>query len=263
MMRPRCEVLDPCLLGRPVHLLHQFATQWREDMNQALELGAHRRYWGALQVEAIRFLRQDSSALDTRWLPQGETAFAIERQLLLALLNQRYGADAPIDTDSPVTATEERLAEALGSQLAEMLARRIDANAPATAPRKARAPATPGPGAWEACIVLSDPYGALRGQCRMALGKDLMMALLRGLAPQRMQAVRPQPVPLATRLQVRLDARLASKDLALGQLFDLRPGDVVPISLDRAAVLLDESCLFTAAVTEHKGKLCLTAFEDA
>ena len=89
-----------------------------------------------------------------------------------------------------------------------------------------------------------------------------MRDLLRGLAPQRAQAVRPQPVPLATRLHVRLDARLASKEIALGQLLDLRAGDVVPISLDRTAVLLDESCLFTAAVTEHKGKFCLTAFED-
>jgi flagellar motor switch protein FliM len=31
----------------------------------------------------------------------------------------------------------------------------------------------------------------------------------------------------------------------------------------RADVLLDENRLFTAAVAEHKGKLCLTSFEDA
>jgi flagellar motor switch protein FliM len=31
----------------------------------------------------------------------------------------------------------------------------------------------------------------------------------------------------------------------------------------RADVLLDEARLFTAAVAEHKGKLCLTSFEDA
>jgi len=28
-------------------------------------------------------------------------------------------------------------------------------------------------------------------------------------------------------------------------------------------VLLDDARLFTAAVAEHKGKLCLTSFEDA
>ena len=44
---------------------------------------------------------------------------------------------------------------------------------------------------------------------------------------------------------------------------DLQVGDVIPISLSRADVLLEESRLFTAAVTEHKGKLCLTSFEDA
>jgi hypothetical protein len=48
-----------------------------------------------------------------------------------------------------------------------------------------------------------------------------------------------------------------------GALFDLKVGDVIPVDVGRADVLLDEARLFTAAVAEHKGKLCLTSFEDA
>jgi flagellar motor switch protein FliM len=92
----------------------------------------------------------------------------------------------------------------------------------------------------------------------------MMAAVLRGLLPERESAARGGrgTEPLAARLQVGLSGRLVSKEVALGTLFDLRVGDVIPISLHRADVLLDESRLFTAAVGERKGKLCLTSFED-
>jgi len=59
-----------------------------------------------------------------------------------------------------------------------------------------------------------------------------------------------------------LQGILVTKEVMLGNLFDLRIGDVIPISMHRADVLLDDSRLFTAAVSEHKGKICLTSFED-
>ena len=51
--------------------------------------------------------------------------------------------------------------------------------------------------------------------------------------------------------------------MTLEALFGLKLGDVIPVTVGRADVLLDEARLFTAAVAEHKGKLCLTSFEDA
>jgi flagellar motor switch protein FliM len=92
--------------------------------------------------------------------------------------------------------------------------------------------------------------------------------VLHGLAPQREAgrgAGAQQPkraAPLAHRLQVTLAGQLVSKEVTLGALFDLLIGDVIPVSLDRADVMLEDSRLYTAAVTEHKGKLCLTSFED-
>ena len=69
--------------------------------------------------------------------------------------------------------------------------------------------------------------------------------------------------PLASGLSVKLEGRLASKEMTLEALFALKVGDIIPVSVGRADVLLDESRLFTANVAEHKGKLCLTSFEDA
>ena len=86
----------------------------------------------------------------------------------------------------------------------------------------------------------------------------------RPLAPApRPHAPQGPAEPLVSKLQVKLDGRLVSKEITLGALFELKVGDVIPVSVGRADVLLDDARLFTAAVAEHKGQLCLTSFEDA
>ena len=276
----RHEVLDPSLLGRPVHRLPVFAAQLRDDLAQAMRLNVNRRYWGSFQVDEVAFSRLDGSEARTRWLnfaaPAGNIAFSLERKVLLRVLNLRYGrgprtgdAVALVDENVRVTATEERLAVALGQQLAATLAGRIESNLPAGAARDAEGEAIkhgngahPPKGTWVITVLLSD--GELQGKCWFALDKNLMSDVLRGVLPER-DATRKSSKnlgPLAARLQVGLNGRLVSKEVTLGMLFDLRVGDVIPVSLHRADVLLDDSRLFTAAVTEHKGKLCLTSFED-
>ena len=272
------QVLDPSLLGRPVHLLPTFAAQLRDDLAQALRLPGNRRYWGPFQVGAAGFTRAQAGAAHARWLnyaaPDGTLGFRLERSLLLGVLNHRYGEGEPVAAAQlaalRVTATEERLALALGQQLAGVLVRRIALNrgAPADAVPpvlQGGAGATPAPGSWLLQVTICDDARAAAGQLWFALDQPLMASVLRGLLPARhLPKGAPHSVrPLAARLQVRLAGRLMSQEIALGSLFDLRVGDVIPISLNRTDVLLDDSRLFTAAVTEHKGKLCLTAFEDA
>lgn len=272
------QVLDPSLLGRPVHLLPAFAAQLRDDLAQALRLPGNRRYWGQFQVGTAAFTRAEAGAQGGRWLSydaaHGTLGFRLERSVLLGVLNHRYGqgeAAAAAQAEAPrVTATEERLALALGQQLAGVLARRIGHNlgVPAGAGEGALsggAGAAPAAGSWLVQVTVDDGAGILAGQFWFALDQPLMAAVLRGLLPARHapQAARHSVRPLASRLQVRLAGRLMSQEMLLGSLFDLRVGDVIPVSLNRTDVLLDQSRLFTAAVTEHKGKLCLTAFEDA
>ena len=138
--QPQYQVLDPCLLGRPVHLLPIFAEQLRDDLAQSMRLPMNRRYWGGLQVEAVAFSRlEGSDHIRSRWLsfaaPAGHIAFSLERKVLLSVLNYRYGsgkADAAAVDESAVrvTATEERLAVVLGQQLCAILVGRIDLNLP-------------------------------------------------------------------------------------------------------------------------------------
>lgn len=286
------QVLDPSLLGRPVHLLHIFAAQLRDDLAQSMRLNMNRRYWGGFEVQEVAFSRLEGNEIRSRWLsfaaPAGQIAFSLERKVLLSVLNYRYGsgakteaksdgAAAPDESTVRVTATEERLAVVLGQQLCGTLAGRIELNLPAAdKPADAEpqdgadsefkpAPGQhPVKGTWVITVTLAESAGGASGQFWFALDKQLMSSVLRGLLRDRDNGKKAKPAPpLAQRLQLGLIGRLASKEVSLGTLYDLQVGDVIPISLSRADVLLEESRLFTAAVTEHKGKLCLTSFEDA
>lgn len=270
------QVLDPCLLGRPVHLLPQFAQQLGDDLARALAGGALRRYWGGFHLESVEFGRvPDGAAL--RWFgvasAHGSVAVAFERQLLLGLLDWRYGrrsaAGAPARDPGAerVTATEERLVVVLTQQLVDVLAARVAAatgSAPG-APAAAAPASAPHKAAWTVRVALRSIQSGAPGQCYLALDNELMGHVLQALqrGQGRARAPRAPAEPLAAALQVRLDGRLVSKEITLGSLFGLKVGDVIPVSVGRAEVLLDDSRLFTAAVAEHKGKLCLTSFEDA
>ncbi|WFR82119.1 FliM/FliN family flagellar motor switch protein [Janthinobacterium rivuli] len=279
----RHQVLDSCLLGRPVHLLHVFGAQLRDDLAVALRQPMSRRYWGNFQIDAVTLSRVENEDSVNRWLsfstPASQTGFALERQILLSVLNYRYGSAGakgalPDPAQVRVTATEERLAVVLGQQLVNSLISRVHKNLQTlgkssdidtSAEVAVQSGVHPVRGSWIVTVALSDVEAGQSGQFWFSLDKRLMADVLRGLLPERAQAkkaLRGSVRPLASRLQVTLEGRLVSKQVQLGALFDLRVGDVIPVSLSRTDVMLDDSRLFTAAVSEHKGKLCLTSFED-
>jgi flagellar motor switch protein FliM len=277
------QVLDPGLLGRPVHLLPRFAAGLADALGAAMRSPGWRRNWAAFRLDSVAFGRLPE-APGLRWLgvsgARGTVAVAFERRLLLALLGSRFGrrgeAALPAQdlSGERVTATEERLAVVLTQQMAEVLSARITTALAAAVPgteaqAEALAPATPVPAparaAWAIKVSLRPAQSDQALEFWMAPDHGLMAAILQGLLPEKGRARAPRAAlePLSSTLQVRLDGRLVSKEIALASLFELKVGDVIPVSVGRADVLLDDARLFTATVAEHKGKLCLTSFEDA
>jgi flagellar motor switch protein FliM len=273
---PQHQVLDPALLGRPVHLLPQFAGRLYDDVDAAMQ-GNGRRYWAGWRLDGVEFGR--APQLDTlRWMAvmgaMGTVAVTFERGLLLTLLERRYGGRSagatPKDPGSErVTATEDRLSVLLTQQMVDLLYGRIATTiAMDVAPRPVAANAVvasamPGANGWAACVQLRDNNDNI-GRFWIAPDQPLMATILGTLRPDaaRSRAPAGPAEPLASKLQVKIEGRLVSKEITLGALFDLKVGDVIPVNVGRADVLLDEARLFTAAVAEHKGKLCLTSFED-
>jgi flagellar motor switch protein FliM len=262
------QVLDPRLLGRPVHLLPRFAARFADQLGALLATPGARRYWGGFMIDSASF-RRAGSDLPARWLGMrssaGALALAFERSLLMALLEARYGGKgAPVvlraPADERVSATEERMAATLARQLGDALAASLGLRLDPAAPHGSPAPAATG---WVLEVLLRQPQASDGARCYIALDQALMGLILESLAPQRNAARKLRAEPLTSSVKVKLDGRLLSKEITLEALFSLKVGDVIPVSVDRADVVLDEARLFTAAVAEHKGKLCLTSFEDA
>ncbi|MDY0066829.1 MAG: FliM/FliN family flagellar motor C-terminal domain-containing protein [Steroidobacteraceae bacterium] len=282
------QVLDPRIIGRPVHLMGKLTEQIREDLAEVLRARLNRRYRAQFMVGPVSLApaTQETSpprrqlTYDTQ---AGRMAFCLDREILLCILGYRYGShECSAPTDEPETASEERLAATLGVQLLGVLVERIlasdaqgeptpHAGEPATRDPEGRlcAPTLAGSGAalrdaWVLQAQITEAGRQICGELRIWLHQSCVARLLQGLAPP---SVRVAPrrsrdaEPLPGRLQLTLTARLIEKRTSLGELLDARVGDVIPVSFGAADVLIGESRLFTADVAEHKGKLCLTSFE--
>lgn len=261
-------VVDPRTLGRPIHLLDKFATLVRHDLVERLRVALNRRYRAHFEILDVTVARLDDTVA-ARWLNYdssfGPIGFALDRALLLCVLDYRYGtaAGAAKDIEHPETTTEERLAAMLGRQFATMLAERIaalgglDRGSELAEPR----PAAPPAGAWTISAQLSERRHDVRGMLRLAVDDGAIERVFRALAPARAASF-SAPVSLGTALQLDLSARLLEMQMPLGTLLDARVGDVIPVALGPTTVLVDDAPLFYADVAEHKGQLCLTSFQD-
>lgn len=271
---PPPAVLDPRSLGRPVHLLPAFAQTLRERLNESLRRHWNQRYRVHYDVASAQLLScdgDDGCDAGPRWLQaetgHGPVACQLERPLVLSLMAHRLGlepADAAAEPQAlPLeTRTEERLHRLLAQQLLQAC---LDAlhDTPVPAP-DVQPVARPQPGsrAWRLALQIVRPDGQ---PCRatVLLAAAHVEQLLRRLAPQRAPRGESMQAPLCKRLTLKLQARLLERRLPLSQLLALRPGDLIPVHLSDADVLIDGQRLFTATVAEHQGKLCLTSFEDA
>ena len=284
-------VIDPRTMGRPVHLLGGFANQLRDDFADFFRTKINRRYKAQFQIDAISLVTAPADS--QRWLSygcngnaatDGRIHFAIERALLLSLLRYRYGsampetnaareADAAVPAasfDEPETATEERLGIMLGQQFAELLVRRIESaervpQTPATVTFVEAALQAASEGEWLLCVTLGESRCNVSGHLLLRISAVWMNRLLQALTPNRERSRQKQMTatkPFPARLQLTVQARLLEKEVSLGTLLDLRQGDVLPISVGDADVLIGDSRLFSASIAEHHGKLCLTSLVD-
>ncbi|MDF1484222.1 FliM/FliN family flagellar motor C-terminal domain-containing protein [Ramlibacter sp. H39-3-26] len=288
-------MLDARTLGRPVHLLPAFAAQLGDRLCAWFDARLNRRYRAAFTLSEVVVRHGDHAERHPPLPPQwqvfgsdtGRLGVFIDRPVLLAIFGYRYGLPDPgtpraVD-DMPAqeaaepkepghTQTEERLAAAFGLQLAQLLADCIEAPGP-VADAGSAGPAHPfvllpttvmEDGAWTFHAEIRDASRKAHGRLWLCLDDAWMTRLLQQLArPRRAWPAPNGAQPLAHAMQLTMLARLLHKEMPLGQLLDLRVGDVIPVTLGPTEVLIDDSRLFTAAVAEHKGKLCLTSFEDA
>ncbi len=278
---PALQVLDPRTLGRPVHRLEVFTQRLKADLEDAFANSLNRRYRASFRVESVAMVRKAQPPVDgARWqawaCDAGRIALSMDRPVLLSVLHYRYGLPSGTSLDEggsitlpAETATEARLAESLGLQMAAVLLRCIETlHDPAANTQPMPFTDVPGPvrppGGWTITARIREPSHAAEGDLRLCLDDALVSRLLRHLTPQREHKPASQgPASPLRSLPIHIVARLLEKELPLGQILDLRVGDVIPVHVAGADVLVDDARLFQACVAEHQGKLCLTSFDDA
>lgn len=265
--------VDPCTLGRPFHLLGSFTNGLREQIAGYFERRFNRRYGAQIAVTRLAVCRPDEIGPAGKWRhfrsATGRICFAPDRALLLSWLDYRYGGkeaggqSAPATDSVPETETELRLAAMLGIDLLDVLVGCLDASV------------TDGHGGFRLDhhgkpasalglrVDLRDDVRDLDGTLWFALDDAWLSRLLASVSQRRKResGSKPASVPLASQLQITLTTRLLTMEMSLGEILDTRVGDVIPVSIGPAEVLVDESPFFTASVAEHNGKLWLTSFE--
>jgi flagellar motor switch protein FliM len=275
------QALDPRTLGRPIHLLSAFAKRFGGELSDFLRVGLNRRYGTQFELNDVQMVCMHEPQQGLRWRVYGSSTgligLSLERSLVLRVLHCRYGLRDSPETNlagEPVTTTEERLGQKLGQQLVTTLVSRIreglqligaapDQSATDTISWLGESEAAVGN--WMITARIHEPQIGLLADLRFSLDEAWMRELLSQLAAGRSAPKVPlkdETQPLVSQLKVRLVAQLLNQKMALGDVLDIRVGDVLPISLHATEVLVRDSRLFTATVAEHKGKLWLTAFND-
>ncbi|WP_349744265.1 FliM/FliN family flagellar motor C-terminal domain-containing protein [Roseateles cavernae] len=267
--RPSPQPLDPRTLGRPVHLLPRFAEQLGEALGE-LFLGHNRRYRAQYEIGAISIKPMGPEAVAGRWMvgeaEHGRVACLAERALVLNLMAHRYGNAGAGSSEPPAeTATEERMLSWLCLQSLQCALRLIGEPAETVAAPALQPSLQPqlSAGSWFIQITVRELGQGLQSQLLLALDPLYIGKLLKRLGQTLPQPPRADTQQLAKQLKLKLEARLLEQTLPLGELLDLRPGDLIPVRLKSTDVLVDGALLFTASVAEHQGKLCLTSFVDA
>lgn len=273
------QVLNPRTLGRPVHLIDQFVAQIREDLSERFCAELNRRYRANFIVGPVSLTHfgpehdPPPRRLNYR-VATGLMGFALDRDVLLCILGYRFGAHGESAASEPASASEERLATQLGSRLVGIVADRVEAEPPHALDPNARTGAEVAEtsagmrteDAWILRAEITEHTRQAQGALWFLLDAACIERLLNGLSSARLRAASPRPsaadLPLPARLQFTLTARLLDTEIPLGVLLDSSIGDVIPVSLGGADVLIGSSRLFTASIAENRGKLCLTSFAD-
>jgi flagellar motor switch protein FliM len=278
------QVLNPCTIGRPVHLIDKFTARLRADLAERFCLPLNRRYCAGFEIADVSLVHSSAQPeAAQRWrhyrTATARVDVAVDRDLLLGILHFRYGTPGtPTGSPAvsvPVSAGEERLAAALSEQLIAIVTGRIEGPAPAATPESVGKESHSGftevcgdapiEDAWSLRVEIGERTRRFHGPVLFALDGACVTRLLHGLGRARQRpAAKDAPAlqPLAARLQLRLVARLLEEQIPLGILLEASIGDVIPIRLGPTDVLIGDSRLFTACIAEHRGKLCLTSFED-
>ncbi|MCW1828592.1 FliM/FliN family flagellar motor switch protein [Enterobacter asburiae] len=270
---PELVKLDVSKLGRPWHKLPKLMNDSFDILDARLSIYFLKKLRVNAALESMTFVidkhYKNAQIFST---PYGNIGFVIDRILLLNVLHDYYGLSkdtnhiAP-DESLPITKTEERLKSKLGQELTsliicketfgEELDIRVDYSSVINQ------------WVWGITFTLA---GYSHGSFTVLLDNhhvDQMLATLRApdgsaRAVEQSMSLSPAQIErLFDSLPLKLTGRLASLNLTVAQIADIKPGDIIPIAINEPVpVFIGKEQIFEAAIAEDRSKLFLCDIHD-
>lgn len=268
---PDLSVMDISKLGRPWHKLPRLINENFDLLDARLSVYFLKKFRSNIAIKSIQFAmdKQDKHAkiFSTDY---GNVAFKIERDFLLRILGDYYGlGDGPGESEHhithPVSKTEERLKSKLGQ---EIIALFLNASVFGEEINIISDPMSViNRWAWE---VIFDLEGYDNGRFSIFLDyphvERILVRLRNGSAEVIEKPVKPERIwveKLFYGLPVTLTGRLVSHKTTVNKLADIRPGDIISVSLnDPVPVFVRQEKIFEATIAEERGKLFFCECHD-
>lgn len=265
---PEVITLDANKLGRPWHKLPKIINNRFDILDSHLSIFFLKKLRVNVSLKTITFDMnkpyKDAQIFSTQY---GNIGISIERSLLLNILYDYYGlrddsfSEALLENEK-VTKTEERLKQKIGKELTHLLFDEDSYGSPLEI--KTDNSAFISKWAWCVTYTLS---GYEHGTFTMLFDEkhvDHYLDRLRVTAIENGESQSTSPTPAQIEsmfecLPLTLNARLASLNLTVAQLSDLKPGDIIPIFINEPVpVFIGKEQIFESIIAEDRGKLFLS-----
>ena len=268
---PEVTCIDVNKLGRAYHKIPRIITEKFDSIESRLSIFFLKKYRMNVTLQSMTFDTnchiKNTQIFDDIY---GNIGFEINRSFLLNILHTYYGLSkdsnsAACDIHQPATKTEERLKNKLGHELAqlvmvqEVLAEQLELRNDYSS--------VINQWAWSIQLWLEgyDEY------CFSILldshHVDILLASLREKIHQNetlhknLSALQIEHMFVSMPLS--LTGKLASTNLTISQLMDIKPGDILPLSLnDPLPIYIGTEHIFNSTIAEDHGKIFFTDFND-
>lgn len=265
--------IDVSKLGRPWHKLPKLMNDSFDILDARLSIYFLKKLRVNAALESMTFVidkhYKNAQIFST---PYGNIGFVIDRILLLNVLHDYYGLSkdtnqiAP-DESLPITKTEERLKSKLGQELTSLIICKETFGEDLDI--KVDYSAVINQWTWGITFTLA---GYSHGSFTVLLDNhhvDQMLATLRtpdihARATEKSVTLSPAQIErLFDSLPLKLTGRLASLNLTVAQIADIKPGDIIPIAINEPVpVFIGKEQIFEAAIAEDRSKLFLCDIHD-
>ncbi|MGE8497040.1 MAG: FliM/FliN family flagellar motor switch protein [Pseudomonas sp.] len=257
--------LKPQKLGRHYHKIPLYIRELSSKHPRVISDYFLRNYRINLELNNVIVHEQREQAAECIYRsPLGKVGFSIDRPLLTEALECYYGGTSlPSHDTPPISTSEQRMRSRLGMDIAQIFARSILAGS-------TFGELTPYENAyvetvWEyvAEFSYSSHTTGTQSSIFIYLDTQLVDELTSRLAGPSSGQLSGNPIEQIRHLPVHLDCVIASMQMPLSQVLDLRLGDILMVRLlERCDVQINQQKLFRGALFEEDGSFFLTSLES-